>query len=118
MRTTAASSFWLRSIHRADDPCRPAAALCYAAPELVISQGLYVGSATAAAHKYIVNTPLSSPEYISEEAHDLLKMMFVPDPCKHTTLAALMRHPWLMAYHMPSADPDPSMPDAFRRLTS
>ncbi|KAJ7482152.1 CAMK/CAMKL/Kin4 protein kinase [Mycena galericulata] len=133
--------------HRADDLMQTSCGSpCYAAPELVISEGLYVGSAVDIwscgvilyamlagylpfdddpanpdgdninlLYKYIVNTPLSFPEYISEEARDLLKMMLVPDPRKRASLAAVMRHPWLAAYHVPSADPDPSVPNAFGR---
>ena len=83
----------------------------YAAPELVISDGIYVESAvdiwscgvilyaTLAGHlpfddgpvnpdgdkinllyKYIINTPLPFPNYISAEARDLLSLMLVPDP--------------------------------------
>lgn len=108
---------------------------CYAAPELVISEGLYVGSAVDIwscgvilyamlagylpfdddpanpdgdninlLYKYIVNTPLSFPEYISEEARGLLKMMLVPDPRRRASLSDVMRHPWLAAYHLPRDD--------------
>ncbi|KAJ7079633.1 CAMK/CAMKL/Kin4 protein kinase [Mycena belliarum] len=131
--------------HRADDLMQTSCGSpCYAAPELVISEGLYVGSAVDIwscgvilyamlagylpfdddpanpdgdninlLYKYIVNTPLSFPEYISDEARDLLKMMLVPDPRKRASLASVMRHPWLAAYHVPSTDP--SVPDAFGR---
>src|SRR5579859_5814768 len=99
---------------------------CYAAPELVISEGLYVGSAVDIwscgvilyamlagylpfdddpanpdgdninlLYKYIVNTPLSFPDYISGEARDLLSMMLVPDPAHRATLTAVVAHPWL-----------------------
>ena len=102
---------------------------CYAAPELVISEGLYVGSAVDIwscgvilyamlagylpfdddpanpdgdninlLYKYIVNTPLSFPDYISEEARDLLGMMLVPDPSRRASLEGVMRHPWLALY--------------------
>ncbi|KAJ7468708.1 CAMK/CAMKL/Kin4 protein kinase [Mycena latifolia] len=131
--------------HRADDLMQTSCGSpCYAAPELVISEGLYVGSAVDIwscgvilyamlagylpfdddpanpdgdninlLYKYIVNTPLSFPEYISDEARDLLKMMLVPDPRKRASLANVMRHPWLAAYHVPPADPD--VPSAFGR---
>ncbi|KAJ7157869.1 CAMK/CAMKL/Kin4 protein kinase [Mycena crocata] len=131
--------------HRADDLMQTSCGSpCYAAPELVISEGLYVGSAVDIwscgvilyamlagylpfdddpanpdgdninlLYKYIVNTPLSFPEYISDEARDLLKMMLVPDPRKRASLAAVMRHPWLAAYHVPNTDP--AVPDAFGR---
>ncbi|CAG8796723.1 7223_t:CDS:2, partial [Dentiscutata erythropus] len=77
---------------------------CYAAPELVISEGLYVGSAVDIwscgylpfdddpqnpegdninlLYKYIINTPLVFPEYVSSDARDLLRKMLVPDPTK------------------------------------
>ncbi|KAJ6562813.1 CAMK/CAMKL/Kin4 protein kinase [Mycena vulgaris] len=131
--------------HRADDLMQTSCGSpCYAAPELVISEGLYVGSAVDIwscgvilyamlagylpfdddpanpdgdninlLYKYIVNTPLSFPEYISDEARDLLKMMLVPDPRKRASLANVMRHPWLAAYHLPPADP--AIPAAFGR---
>ena len=88
-----------------------------AAPELIISEGLYAGSAVdiwscgiilytmLAGHlpfddnpanldgdninllyKYIVNTLLSLPDYISPEAQDLLSMMLVPDPMRRADL--------------------------------
>ena len=102
---------------------------CYAAPELVISEGLYVGSAVDIwscgvilyamlagylpfdddpanpdgdninlLYKYIVNTPLSFPNYISEEARDLLGMMLVPDQSRRASLEGVMGHPWLALY--------------------
>ncbi|KAF9508795.1 hypothetical protein BS47DRAFT_1350040 [Hydnum rufescens UP504] len=102
---------------------------CYAAPELVISEGLYVGSAVDIwscgvilyamlagylpfdddpanpdgdninlLYKYIVNTPLTFPDYISPEARDLLSIMLVPDPAKRSDLATIMAHPWLAQY--------------------
>ena len=102
---------------------------CYAAPELVISEGLYVGSAVDIwscgvilyamlagylpfdddpanpdgdninlLYKYIVNTPLSFPDYVSPEARDLLSMMLVPDPTRRADLRSIMAHPWLAAY--------------------
>ncbi|KAJ7468603.1 kinase-like domain-containing protein [Mycena latifolia] len=116
--------------HRADSLMKTfCGSPCYAAPELVISKGPYVGSAVDIwscgvilyamlagylpfdddpanpngddinrLYKYIVNTPLSFPEHISDEARDLLKMMLVPDPRKRASLANVMRHPWLAAY--------------------
>lgn len=102
---------------------------CYAAPELVISEGLYVGSAVDIwscgvilyamlagylpfdddpanpdgdninlLYKYIVNTPLSFPDYVSAEARDLLSMMLVPDPTRRADLRSIMAHPWLSTY--------------------
>lgn len=116
--------------HRADDLMQTSCGSpCYAAPELVISEGLYVGSAVDVwscgvilyamlagylpfdddpanpdgdninlLYKYIVNTPLSFPEYVSQEARDLLSMMLVPDPTRRADLHAIMVHPWLSAH--------------------
>ncbi|KAJ7278978.1 CAMK/CAMKL/Kin4 protein kinase [Mycena rebaudengoi] len=132
--------------HRADDLMQTSCGSpCYAAPELVISEGLYVGSAVDIwscgvilyamlagylpfdddpanpdgdninlLYKYIVNTPLSFPEYISEEARDLLGLMLVPDPRKRASLEAVMAHPWLAAYHLPRTEPDPEALDGER----
>jgi protein-serine/threonine kinase len=102
---------------------------CYAAPELVISDGMYVGSAVDVwscgvilyamlagylpfdddpanpdgdninlLYKYIVNTPLSFPDYISAEARDLLSLMLVPDPRHRADLSQVMNHHWLQPY--------------------
>ncbi|GBE87011.1 predicted protein [Sparassis crispa] len=116
--------------HRADDLMQTSCGSpCYAAPELVISDGLYVGSAVDIwscgvilyamlagylpfdddpanpdgdninlLYKYIVNTPLSFPDYVSTEARDLLSMMLVPDPSRRADLLAIMAHPWLVPY--------------------
>ena len=126
--------------HRADDLMQTSCGSpCYAAPELVISEGLYVGSAVDIwscgvilyamlagylpfdddpanpdgdninlLYRYIVNTPLSFPEYISTEARDLLSLMLVPDPTHRTTLDGVMRHPWLSAYHSLRTDGQPN----------
>lgn len=116
--------------HRTDDLMQTSCGSpCYAAPELVISEGLYVGSAVDIwscgvilyamlagylpfdddpanpdgdninlLYKYIVNTPLSFPEYVSAEARDLLCTMLVPDPTRRADLRSIMAHPWLSAY--------------------
>ncbi|CCL99801.1 uncharacterized protein FIBRA_01825 [Fibroporia radiculosa] len=116
--------------HRADDLMQTSCGSpCYAAPELVISDGLYVGSAVDIwscgvilyamlagylpfdddpanpdgdninlLYKYIVNTPLSFPEYISAEARELLSIMLVPDPVHRADLSIIMAHPWLAPY--------------------
>ncbi|KAI0684225.1 hypothetical protein BC835DRAFT_1390637 [Cytidiella melzeri] len=116
--------------HRSDDLMQTSCGSpCYAAPELVISDGLYVGSAVDIwscgvilyamlagylpfdddpanpdgdninlLYKYIVNTPLSFPEYISAEARDLLAKMLVPDPTRRADLQAIMTHRWLAPY--------------------
>ncbi|KAF8153967.1 hypothetical protein B0H34DRAFT_799883 [Crassisporium funariophilum] len=128
--------------HRSDDLMQTSCGSpCYAAPELVISEGLYVGSAVDIwscgvilyamlagylpfdddpanpdgdninlLYRYIVNTPLSFPEYISMEARDLLSLMLVPDPKRRTTLDGVMRHSWLGAYHSTRTD---GVPNAF-----
>ena len=116
--------------HRADDLMQTSCGSpCYAAPELVISEGLYVGSAVDIwscgvilyamlagylpfdddpanpdgdninlLYRYIVNTPLSFPDYVSSEARDLLSMMLVPDPTRRADLQSIMAHSWLSSY--------------------
>ncbi|TBU24898.1 Pkinase-domain-containing protein [Dichomitus squalens] len=116
--------------HRADDLMQTSCGSpCYAAPELVISDGLYVGSAVDIwscgvilyamlagylpfdddpanpdgdninlLYKYIVNTPLSFPDYISDDARDLLSIMLVPDPSRRADLPSIMAHRWLAPY--------------------
>ncbi|CDO69976.1 hypothetical protein BN946_scf184836.g50 [Trametes cinnabarina] len=116
--------------HRADDLMQTSCGSpCYAAPELVISDGLYVGSAVDIwscgvilyamlagylpfdddpanpdgdninlLYKYIVNTPLSFPDYISDDARDLLSIMLVPDPARRADLPTIMAHRWLAPY--------------------
>ncbi|CAG8617922.1 12006_t:CDS:10 [Funneliformis caledonium] len=102
---------------------------CYAAPELVISEGLYVGSAVDIwscgvilyamlsgylpfdddpqnpdgdninlLYKYIINTPLVFPDYVSPDARDLLRKMLVPDPTKRCDMKIIMSHRWLAPY--------------------
>ncbi|KAF9264492.1 Pkinase-domain-containing protein [Marasmius fiardii PR-910] len=122
--------------HRADDLMQTSCGSpCYAAPELVISEGLYVGSAVDIwscgvilyamlagylpfdddpanpdgdninlLYKYIVNTPLSFPDYISESARDLLSIMLVPDPGRRASLDLVMKHPWLAMYNLPPTE--------------
>lgn len=116
--------------HRADDLMQTSCGSpCYAAPELVISEGLYVGSAVDIwscgvilyamlagylpfdddpanpdgdninlLYRYIVNTPLTFPEYVSDEARHLLGMMLVPDPKKRADIEGIKAHPWLKPY--------------------
>ena len=116
--------------HRSDDLMQTSCGSpCYAAPELVISEGAYVGSAVDIwscgvilyamlagylpfdddpanpdgdninlLYKYIVNTPLSFPEYISREARELLGIMLQPDPQRRADLSHVMQHPWLAPY--------------------
>ncbi|KAG8867084.1 hypothetical protein FRC20_006755 [Serendipita sp. 405] len=113
--------------HRTDDLMQTSCGSpCYAAPELVISEGSYVGSAVdiwscgvilyamlagylpfdddpenpegdniQQLYRYILNTPLTFPEHVSEEARDLLHKMLVPDPTQRSTLKTVMEHPWL-----------------------
>jgi len=102
---------------------------CYAAPELVISEGLYVGSAVDIwscgvilyamlagylpfdddpanpegdninlLYKYILSTQLTFPDYVSNEARDLLSKMLVPDPQYRADLQTVMSHEWLSPY--------------------
>ncbi|KAF8522699.1 Pkinase-domain-containing protein [Hysterangium stoloniferum] len=116
--------------HRSDDLMQTSCGSpCYAAPELVISEGLYVGSAVDIwscgvilyamlagylpfdddpanpegdninlLYKYIVNTPLTFPDYVSTEARDLLSLMLVPDPKRRAGLKEIMAHSWLAPY--------------------
>lgn len=116
--------------HKADDLMQTSCGSpCYAAPELVISEGLYVGSAVDIwscgvilyamlagylpfdddpanpdgdninlLYKYIINTRLTFPDYVSDEARDLLGLMLVPDPARRCDLETIKRHPWLRAY--------------------
>lgn len=116
--------------HRPDDLMQTSCGSpCYAAPELVISEGEYVGSAVDIwscgvilyamlagylpfdddpanpdgdninlLYKYIVTTPLTFPDYVSESARDLLGRMLVPDPKHRADLATIMAHPWLAPY--------------------
>lgn len=100
---------------------------CYAAPELVIGDGSYVGKKVDVwscgvilyamlagylpfdddpnnpdgnninlLYKYIINTPLTFPEYVSALARDLLKRFLIPDPKRRTSLEDITTHPWLI----------------------
>ncbi|KAJ3390498.1 hypothetical protein HDU92_000431 [Lobulomyces angularis] len=101
---------------------------CYAAPELVISDG-YVGEAADIwscgvilfamlcgylpydddpanpdgdninlLYKYILETELVMPDYLSEDAKHLLKRMLVPDPKYRAKMFEIFRHQWLKPY--------------------
>src|SRR5690349_9335763 len=49
-------------------------------------------------YKYIVNTPLTFPEYVSPHARDLLRRILVPNPRKRADLFEVARHSWLREY--------------------
>ncbi len=49
-------------------------------------------------YRYIVNTPLTFPDYVSAEARELLALMLVPDPVRRATLDMVMAHSWLAPY--------------------
>lgn len=49
-------------------------------------------------YKYIVNTPLTFPEYVSPHARDLLRRILVPNPRKRADLFEVARHSWLSEY--------------------
>lgn len=99
---------------------------CYAAPELVISDGSYCGRKVdvwscgvilyamlagylpfdddpmnpegdniSLLYKYIVNTPLTFPEYVTPLARDLLRRILVPDPRERASLRNVVAHSWL-----------------------
>ncbi|GAA6059924.1 hypothetical protein JCM10212_003064 [Sporobolomyces blumeae] len=102
---------------------------CYAAPELVVQDGRYVGTAVDVwscgvilyamlsgylpydddpanpegdninlLYKYILNTPLTFPDWVTEEPRHLLHMMLVPDPTLRCTIEDVTRHSWLRKY--------------------
>lgn len=107
---------------------------CYAAPELVVQEGKYIGTAVDVwscgvilyamlagylpydddpnnpegdninlLYKYIINTPLVFPDWITDEPRDLLLRMLVPDPMQRCNIHDVMRHSWLRKY-MPAFD--------------
>ncbi|KAH7034717.1 uncharacterized protein B0I36DRAFT_346612 [Microdochium trichocladiopsis] len=49
-------------------------------------------------YKYIVNTPLTFPEYVTPHARDLLRRILVPQPRKRADLFEVARHSWLSEY--------------------
>ncbi|KAI6783332.1 Serine/threonine-protein kinase-like protein [Emericellopsis cladophorae] len=49
-------------------------------------------------YKYIVNTPLTFPEYVTPHARDLLRRILVPQPRKRADLFEVARHSWLSDY--------------------
>lgn len=48
-------------------------------------------------YKYIVNTPLTFPEYITPVARDLLRNILVAEPSARATLEEVVQHSWLEA---------------------
>ena len=102
---------------------------CYAAPELVVQDGRYIGTAVDVwscgvilyamlagylpydddpanpegdninlLYKYILNTELIFPEWITDEPRQLLHMMLVPEPTQRCTIEDVTRHSWLRKY--------------------
>ncbi|GAA5930912.1 uncharacterized protein JCM15063_002493 [Sporobolomyces koalae] len=102
---------------------------CYAAPELVVQDGRYIGTAVDVwscgvilyamlagylpydddpanpegdninlLYKYILNTPLVFPEWITDEPRELLLCMLVADPDQRYTIEEVTRHSWLRKY--------------------
>ncbi|KAJ3128586.1 hypothetical protein HK098_004012 [Nowakowskiella sp. JEL0407] len=98
---------------------------CYAAPELVISDG-YVGEAADIwscgvilyamlcgylpfdddplnpdgddinlLYRYILETQLEFPDYVSDDARHILRRMLVPDPTVRAKMPEIMSHRWL-----------------------
>ncbi|KAI2638472.1 hypothetical protein GGS21DRAFT_488558 [Xylaria nigripes] len=49
-------------------------------------------------YRYIVNTPLTFPEYVTPHARDLLRRILVPSPRKRADLFEVARHSWLSEY--------------------
>ncbi|CCG84346.1 protein of unknown function [Taphrina deformans PYCC 5710] len=49
-------------------------------------------------YKYIVNTPLTFPEYVTPLARDLLRRILVPNPEKRTCLEDIIAHSWLKSH--------------------
>ncbi|KAK4149968.1 hypothetical protein C8A00DRAFT_37439 [Chaetomidium leptoderma] len=49
-------------------------------------------------YKYIVNTPLTFPEYVTPHARDLLRRILVPNPRRRADLFEVARHSWLSEY--------------------
>lgn len=49
-------------------------------------------------YKYIVNTPLTFPEYVTPHARDLLRRILIPDPRRRADLFEVARHSWLSEY--------------------
>jgi len=101
---------------------------CYAAPELVVNDGyvgeaadiwscgviLYAmlcgylpfdddpnnpdGENIHLLYKYILETKVSFPDYVSEEAKDLLRGILNPDPDLRFTMEQIINHPWIVEF--------------------
>jgi len=101
---------------------------CYAAPELVLNDGyvgeaadiwscgviLYAmlcgylpfdddpnnpdGENIHLLYKYILETKVSFPDYVSEEAKDLLRGILNPDPELRFTMEQIINHPWIVEF--------------------
>ena len=114
---------------RADLMATSCGSPCYAAPELVVSDGKYVGTAVDVwscgvilyamlagylpydddplnpdgdninlLYRYILSTPLTFPDWITDEPRGLLLDMLVADPLKRCTITDVTRHSWLRRY--------------------
>ena len=49
-------------------------------------------------YKYIISTPLAFPEYISQDARDLLRRMLVPNPEHRLNMDGIKSHRWVAPY--------------------
>ena len=90
---------------------------CYAAPEMIAGHrydGLmsdlwscgvvlyamlcgflpYEDQKTSDLYKKILNAEYSIPEFLSEEAQDMLAKIFITDPSKRINIDQIRKHPW------------------------
>ncbi|KAJ3008883.1 UNVERIFIED_CONTAM: hypothetical protein HDU68_002920, partial [Siphonaria sp. JEL0065] len=78
---------------------------CYAAPELVTTDG-YVGESADIwknpdgdninlLYNYIMETKLEFPEYVPQDCQALINRILVPDPKYRANMAEIMNHVWL-----------------------
>jgi len=49
-------------------------------------------------YKYILETDVSFPDYVSEEAKDLLRGILNPDPDTRFTMEQIINHPWIREF--------------------
>jgi serine/threonine protein kinase len=49
-------------------------------------------------YKYILETELIVPDYVSADATHLLKRMLVPDPKHRAKMFEVFRHPWMKPF--------------------